>query len=175
MKTAKRAVTLLKNPILVRAALLVGLLAGFSLALSPLSAKEHFSDPFTAGICRQAVWIINLFGINASQRDTAISGVAFSVDVKAGCNAIYEICLFVSAVIVYPSTLRQRFLGILYGVVIIYGFNLLRVVALFLIGAYDRNLFNMVHSHVSQALFIFLVVVLWLFWQTTARERTHQE
>jgi len=163
--------SVLKNSILKRGWFFILLLIAICLVLHPVRIRQIVIEPFTATICGQAAWLIRLGGVDAHSHHTALWGAGFSVDVKDGCNAIYEIGIFVCAVFAYPSTLRHKFLGIAGGSSVIYALNMVRVVSLFLIGVYHRSLFKMVHDHVSQGLFIFFVVILWIFWASSKPEQ----
>lgn len=46
----------------------------------------------------------------------------------------------------------------------IYALNMFRVAALFLTGVFSPFLFKILHEHVAQALFILLMVILWVLW-----------
>ncbi len=161
----------IKNPKTRSALIFLGLLMAVCLILYQLPARKHFIEPFTAIICKQAVWLLNLLGVAANSDQIRILGAGFSVTLKAGCNAVYEIALFVCAVVAYPSEIKKKLFGVFIGSSIIYVFNLIRVILLFLTGVYFNSLFNMVHDHVSQTIFIFFVVVLWLFWASSAQKR----
>ncbi|MBN1906176.1 MAG: exosortase H [Deltaproteobacteria bacterium] len=160
------------NPTLKSAFIFITLLIIVCLCLYPLPVREKLINPFVRVICEQASYLINLFGTDVFSRDTIIIGSGFSVDVKDGCNAVYEISLFICAVLAYPSRLKYKLLGIACGSLIIYLFNLIRIVVLYMTGKYYNNIFKMVHDHVSQSLFIFLVVVLWLLWASGAKKST---
>ena len=136
----------------------------FSIILYQKPSVKYFGSPLTKTIAYQAAWILNAIGIKVAANGIAVSGENFQITIRGGCNAIYEISLFLSAIIAYPSPLKDKLWGGIAGSVIIYILNLSRVVALFLIGIYSRNYFDMVHDHVSQSLFIFVVAVLWLLW-----------
>jgi exosortase H (IPTLxxWG-CTERM-specific) len=160
--------TLVQNAALRGTALFLGLLIAFWLTLHQQSVRERLATPFTAVIASQAAWIIDLIGVEAHHDGVSIYGDGFSVDVKDGCNAVYEIGLFLSAVIATPSSPKHKLLGAIAGPTAIYLFNLLRVVALFLTGVYCKELFSVVHDHASQSILIFFVVVLWLLWASGA-------
>jgi exosortase H (IPTLxxWG-CTERM-specific) len=175
MRTYRDSFAPMKNPTLKSALMFLVLLIVVCLILYPPGVRENVIEPFVVIICKQAAFFINLFGQEVYVHSTSIIGSGFSVDVKNGCNAVYEISLLICAIVVYPSRIKYKLLGILIGSMFVYVFNLLRVIGLFLTGVYDKDLFNMVHNHVSQSLFIFVVVVFWLLWASRTRERIHRE
>jgi exosortase/archaeosortase family protein len=148
MQAYRDSLALLKKHTLKSALMFLALLIVVCLILYPPAVREKVIGPFVVIICNQAAWLINLFGLEVHAHNTNIVGSGFSVDIKNGCNAVYEISLFLCAVFVYPSGVKYKLLGMAVGSLIIYSFNLLRVVSLFLVGVYHKELFNMVHNHV---------------------------
>jgi len=142
--------------------LILILLFSFLLSLEPI--KQYFYDPFTSLIASQAAWILKALGLNVYASDIIISGEGFSVKILANCNAIFEIMLFLSAVIAFPALLKEKLVGGILGSIFIYLLNLLRVVILFMIGVYSPQFFEETHIYVSQSIFIVMVAMFWLFW-----------
>lgn len=59
----------------------------------------------------------------------------------------------------------SRILGTLYGYLLIFSLNMVRIVGLFLLGASgSRALFDFFHVYVSQFAVIALTMVFWLYW-----------
>ena len=164
-------IIILRSPALRGGLIFISLLILFCIILYPVSVREHVTKPFTSFIALQAAWLIKFIGITVYSHGASITGKGFSVEIKNGCNAIYEISLFISAVIAYPSSLKYKFFGLAVGATVIYIFNLLRVIILFIIGVYYQGFFKMVHDHISQNIFIFFVVILWVFWASAAGNR----
>jgi exosortase H (IPTLxxWG-CTERM-specific) len=154
----------LKHPITRFCLLFLILLLAFSFLLSIELVQYYFYDPFTAFIATQAAWILKIVGLKVHASGITISGEGFSVKILANCNAIFEIMLFLSAVIAFPALLKEKLIGGIVGTIFIYVLNLLRVVALFLIGVYSPQFFEETHIYVSQSIFIVVVAIFWLFW-----------
>jgi len=154
----------LKHPITRFCVLFLILILVFSFFLSLEPIKQYFYDPFTSLIASQAAWILKALRLNVYASDIIISGEGFSVKILANCNAIFEIMLFLSAVIAFPALLKEKLIGGIVGTIFIYALNLLRVVALFLIGVYSPQFFEETHIYVSQSIFIVMVAMFWLFW-----------
>ena len=72
--------------------------------------------------------------------------------------------IYLSAVLAYPATLGAKAIGSVLGLLMINGLNLIRVVALFLIGLYYNQIFHETHVYVAQALVIAVAVATWLYW-----------
>lgn len=140
------------------------LLVVFSFLLSLELIKHYFYNPVTTIIASQAAWILKVLGQKVYASGITISGEGFSVKILANCNAIFEIMLFLSAVIAFPALLKEKLIGGILGIFFIYSLNLLRVITLFLIGLYSPQFFEGTHIYVTQSIFIVMVAIFWLFW-----------
>jgi len=153
-----------RHPITRFCLLFLLLLLVFSFLLSLEPTKHYFYNPFTAFIASQAAWILKILGLKVHASGITISGEGFSVKILANCNAIFEIMLFLSAVIAFPALLKEKLFGGALGTFFIYLLNLLRVVLLFLVGVYSPQFFEGTHVYVGQSIFIVMVAIFWLFW-----------
>ena len=154
----------LRHPITRFCLLFLVLLLAFSFLISIELVQHYFYDPFTTFIATQAAWILKHIGLKVHASGITISGESFSVKILANCNAIFEIMLFLSAVIAFPALLKEKLAGGVLGTVFIYLLNLFRVIILFLIGVYSPQFFEETHIYVSQSIFIVMVAIFWLFW-----------
>ena len=154
----------LRHPITRFCLLFMMLLIVFSFLLSLGPIKHYLYNPFTVFIASQAGWILKALGLKVYTSGIIISGEGFSVRIVANCNAIFEIFLFLSAVIAFPALVKEKLVGGFLGTILIYFLNLLRVVLLFLIGVYSPQFFEGTHIYVAQSIFIVMVVIFWLFW-----------
>ena len=153
-----------RHPITRFCFLFLVLLVGFSFLLSLELIKHYFYNPVTTLIASQAAWILKVLGLKVYASGIIISGKGFSVKILANCNAIFEIILFLSAVIAFPALIKDKLVGGALGTIFIYLLNLLRVVLLFLIGVYSPQFFEGTHIYVAQSIFIVMVAIFWLFW-----------
>lgn len=154
----------LKHPITRFCLLFLGLLVCFSIILSQRPVEKLFSTPFTTVIASQAAWILKAIGMDVHASGVSISGEGFSVEILGNCNAIFETMLFLSAIIAFPASIKEKALGGGLGTIFIYLLNLIRVVVLYLIGVYAPNYFDESHVYVSQTIFIVMVAMFWLLW-----------
>lgn len=136
---------------------------GFTL-LSLNAVNDHVIEPFTAGIARVSGYVLDLLGQGIEMEGTAIRGERFSVNIRNGCNGVETMIIFLAAVLAFPASWRSRAIGLGLGLVAIQAINLVRVVALFLTGAYFPSLFDSSHTVVWQTLVILFGVLLWIYW-----------
>lgn len=140
------------------------LLGGSFTLISVNWVNDHAIEPFTAGIARVSGAVLDLMGQNISQQGTVLRSPRFAVNIRNGCNGVEAMLIFLAAVLAFPAPWRSRFLGLAFGILAIQAVNLVRVVALFLTGAYFPRFFDASHTVVWQTLVILSGVLLWIFW-----------
>jgi len=113
---------------------------------------------------RMLYWIMRPFTEQVSVYDRAVSFDGFSVSIVQECTGVIEAVVFAAAVLAYPTTWKNRAFGLLVGIPIIFAFNVLRIVLLLVAGRHDLSLFESLHLHYFQGVFILLVTSLWLMW-----------
>lgn len=144
--------------------LFVVILGGGFTLLSLNAVNDHVIEPFTAGIATASRVTLNLLGQNVTQTGTVLTSPRFAVNIRNGCNGVEALVIFVAAVLSFPATWRSRAVGLGLGALAIQAVNLVRVVALFLTGAYVPRLFESSHTVIWQTIVILFAVLLWIFW-----------
>lgn len=105
-----------------------------------------------------------LLGIDVHKNGTILGSGMFEVDVSPACSGAVPSMIYLSAVLAYPASVPAKLIGAGLGLFMINGLNLIRVVALFLIGLYANQYFHETHVYIAQALVIAVAVATWLFW-----------
>lgn len=136
---------------------------GFSL-ISYHVVNDRVIEPFTAGIAKVSGITLNLIGQGITMDGTQLRNSRFAVNIKNGCNGVEAMIIFLAAVLAFPAPWRARLIGLAIGIVAIQAVNLVRVVALFLTGAYFPTLFDSSHTVIWQTIVILSGVLIWLFW-----------
>ena len=140
------------------------LLAGGFTLLSLRQVNDRAVEPFTAAVARVSGATLGPLGQDVRMEGTVIRGARFAVNVRNGCNGLETLLIFGAAVLAFPARWRARLLGLAAGAVLIQLVNLVRVVALYLTGAYVPRLFDASHTVVWQTLVILFGVLLWVVW-----------
>lgn len=136
---------------------------GFSLiAWKPVN--DHVIEPFTAGIAKASGLVLVAIGQPVAMDGTIIRGPRFAVNIRNGCNGVEAMIIFLGAILAFPGPWAWRIKGLLIGGVAIQLVNLVRVVALYLTGAYFPALFDSSHTVIWQSVVILSAVLLWLWW-----------
>ena len=144
--------------------LFIVILGGSFTLLSLSWVNDHLVEPFTAGVAHAAGIALNLIGQNITMQGTVLRNETFAVNVRNGCNGLETMLIFLAAVLAFPAPWKARGIGLALGMLAIQGVNLVRVVALFLTGAYFPKFFDASHTVVWQSVVILCGVLLWIFW-----------
>jgi len=144
--------------------LFVLLLGGSFTLISINWINDHVIEPFTGGIARLSGAVLNLLGQHVALRGTVIQGPHFAVNIRNGCNGVEAMLIFLAAVLAFPAPWRWRLAGLALGILAIQVVNLVRVVSLYLTGAYLPRFFDASHTVIWQSVVILCGVLLWVFW-----------
>ena len=121
-------------------------------------------EPYNAFTASATGFLLGLLGINIQVVGTVVSSPDFSMMIIDICTGIVPMGILISAVLAYPSTVRQKGEGIALGILVLFVLNFIRMVSLFLIGTYLPGAFDTAHYIVWQSLMILLAIGIWLFW-----------
>lgn len=140
------------------------LLAGSFTLISWNPVSRYVVEPFTAGVAKVSGVTLALLGQDVEMRGTIIQSPRFAVNIRNGCNGVETMLIFLAAVLAFPAPWKARAIGLVFGILAIQAVNLLRVIALFLTGAYFPAWFDASHTVIWQSLVILSGVLLWILW-----------
>lgn len=151
----------------------IGMLLGFTLIFhviyqSFIIGKEHFLRETTAEIVG---FCLNVIGVSSSVSgfDIIFAG-APAFNIIYGCIGIYPIMVFIACVLAYPTTIRNKLLGVLPGVPALYAIEIIRLTVLGVINIRYPDLFAVTHVYFWQATLIIFVLLLLFLWITRVVE-----
>lgn len=144
------------------------LLALFALELTP-PGQQWFVAPWTALVAQASIAAMKLFDPAVAAAGSVITSTktGFSVVILAGCNGVEAMIVLVAAIVAYPAPWRHRILGILAGVAAIQVLNIVRIVSLFYLGQWNREVFEWAHLYAWQTLIMLDALVVFLLWLRT--------
>jgi exosortase/archaeosortase family protein len=116
---------------------------------------------FTAGVTG---FFLNLTGRGVTVTGTVVSSTQFAFQIVDLCTAVMPMMILTAAVLAFPSSIKEKIIGILVGLAGIFIVNEIRLVSLFYIGIYAPGIFETAHLLVWQSLMILLAIGLWLLW-----------
>lgn len=88
----------------------------------------------------------------------------FRVNVNAGCDGLEVISLFIIAVVSFPVSFKKKYLVLLFGSLIIFILNILRIIALFYIGYKYNEYLDLFHHDIFPVFFIIIEFLMWSYW-----------
>jgi exosortase H (IPTLxxWG-CTERM-specific) len=139
-------------------------LAGSFTLLAWRPVNDHVVEPFTGLVAVVSGAGLELLGEDITRQGTILRSPTFAVNIQNGCNGVEAMVILLAAVVAFPASWRARLIGLGIGVAGIQLINLVRVIALFLTGAYLPRFFDSSHTVVWQTVVIASAVVLWLYW-----------
>jgi exosortase family protein XrtM len=97
------------------------------------------------------------------QQEYVTSG-NFRLKIARGCEGIEGIFILIAAILAYPVGLKSKLKGLGGGILIIYCFNIARIVGLYYTLKYKPSLFDMMHMYVGQTVIIIIAVIYFIAW-----------
>lgn len=115
----------------------------------------------TAHICGA---ILGLAYDDVTVDDRYMTFRGFSVEIIEECTGIFEMLIFLAALLSYPASWRSKLAGFLFGLPALYLFNVIRIIVLTVVGVYKRELFDFMHLYFWQATLILMITTVWILW-----------
>ena len=140
----------------------------FAAELTP-PGQRFVVEPWTALVAQVATSAMRAFdpGVIATGPTIMQAANGFAVTILAGCNGIEAMIVLVAALLAYPAPLKHKLLGLAAGIVAIQALNLVRIVSLFYIGQWNREVFEWAHLYAWQVLIMLDALIVWLLWLKT--------
>lgn len=150
----------LRYPILMIAYLIVGG-SLFSLGLSEFPEVIEELDRITA---LSAHKFLGLFTNLTTQRAAIVTLDGFTVLIIIECVGLLEMVIYSACVLAFPAPLRAKIWGIPLGCAAIFGFNVLRIATLLVVGRHWNDYFDFFHVYFWQATLIAMIVSVLYGW-----------
>ncbi|WP_276378807.1 exosortase family protein XrtF [Flavobacterium sp. H4147] len=141
----------------------------YKLYLNSFSTTEV--DGITQFVGKNVEHLLEAFGYDVDvQRDIGASGLQvffqneYLVRIIEGCNAISVIILFISFVLAFSGKLKATLLYILFGIVLIYILNVVRIALLTVLLFHFPEKGHFLHGVVFPLIIYGAVFILWVIW-----------
>ena len=119
---------------------------------------------FLSGLAQATGFVLEPFYERVSVTGARVSTNQFVVTVDYGCDGLQVCTLLTSAVLAFPSTWKQKFIGIVAGNLWLQCWNVLRIVTLVVIGGIERSWFHPTHVYIWPTILIALCLATWMTW-----------
>ncbi|UCD95015.1 MAG: exosortase H [Candidatus Zixiibacteriota bacterium] len=153
------------RPVVRFVVLFLVLLVLISVGFSQLFTRYH----------DQLTWLMELTAtitgatLSVFTGDVYYSGVhvaykGFSVEIIDECTGLFEMLIYLAAVFSFSASVKKKLIGIAMGVPAIFIFNVARITALVVVGAYSWVTFNFMHLYLWQVTLILMISTVWVIW-----------
>jgi exosortase/archaeosortase family protein len=92
------------------------------------------------------------------------SGALLKVNINNGCNGVEAMLILLASIAAFPASMKARVVGLLLGAVVVQILNAIRIITLYLLGAYHPRLFDLFHTAVWQIVIILAAIGFFLVW-----------
>ncbi|OIQ21952.1 exosortase family protein XrtF [Lacinutrix sp. MedPE-SW] len=149
----------------------IALSYAYKLYLDNSNSPVYYPDYVTHQVAKQTNALVSFFGYDSQvvkhpdepSMKMIING-NYLARVIEGCNALSVIILFVAFIVAFKGKLKTTVLYILFGILIIYIINIIRI-ALLSIGIYHYPEYTTIlHSVIFPTIIYGLVFLLWMLW-----------
>lgn len=103
-------------------------------------------------------------GMRVGNGATTIQLPGVTIQILRGCDGIEAWLLLVSALAVFPIPVRRRLLGLLWGTLLVFGLNLVRIVTLSHLALKKPQWLDLAHGLVWQSLIVLAVAAFVFAW-----------
>ena len=120
--------------------------------------------PFTAAVARTSGALLKLMGEEVTVTGTVIRSTRFGVNINNGCNGVEAMLILLASIVAFPATMKARAMGLFLGALAVQALNAVRIITLYLLGAYQPRLFDLFHTAVWQIVIILAAIGFFLAW-----------
>lgn len=124
------------------------------ISLKPIQNVIDFNGLYTKGVVILTSKILKVLTIPTTYQGSFIQLPSIALDVKFGCNGLEAVMIYSVAVIAFPASWKNKFLGILGGFLVIQVINILRISSLAYSAIHFKNLFETIHIYIAQGMMI---------------------
>ena len=147
---------------------IIVLLVLFTLELTG-PVHDYVVEPFTQGLASLSAMLVQTFDSQVTAHGIIIQSLrnGAAVAIQPGCNGIEAMICLTAAILAYPSTWPERFIGLAIGFFAIQALNIVRIISLFYLLQWNTQWFEWAHLYAWQALIfldVLIVFVLWIRW-----------
>ena len=146
---------------LIFVGLLIVLATTFPYLTETFNPQVYWLNAATAEVTG---FFLKLFGMATRVSGTIISLPNFSVEVVGECTGLYEMLIFLAAMIAYPAGWKKKLMGAALGIPFLYAINIVRMVFIMVMVNWSPKTFDFMHMYFWQVAMILIIVSAWVLW-----------
>ena len=127
-------------------------------------------------VARVTAWLLETMGyaISLSADNVVRHDNNVAVHVVWACTGLKQAYIFVCIIAFYRGTLKNKLWFIPLGLLVVYLFNIFRIVAITALIKENPEWFYILHEHVFKYLFYVIIFGMWIFWEEVVSKKTVQ-
>ncbi len=154
----------MKKPQLLFLVKFFAVLIGVYLLIAWNPVNDNVIVPFTAAVAKASGVLLNVIGQNVTVSGTVIRSSRFAVNINNGCNGVEAMLILLASIVAFPASMKARAAGLLLGALAVQLLNAIRILTLYLLGAYQPRLFDLFHTAIWQIVIIMAAIGFFLVW-----------
>ncbi len=129
-------------------------------------------EPWNHLLAQAAFWPLEWLDDNLYLSGKVIGTLSGShaVSVESDCNGIEATLLLLCAVLAFPASWRARLVGAAFGLLVIQGLNLVRIISLVYLSQWDESVFKWTHEYLWPGLLILVALGIFGWWMRALGE-----
>ncbi|UCB52055.1 MAG: exosortase H, partial [Candidatus Zixiibacteriota bacterium] len=141
--------------------LLIFLATTFPYLTDTFNPQVYWLNAATADVTG---FFLKLLGMTTRVSETIVSLPNFSVEVVGECTGLYEMLIFLAAMIAYPAGWKKKLIGGVLSIPFLYAINIVRMIFIMLVGNWSPRTFDFMHLYFWQVAMILIIVSAWVLW-----------
>ena len=127
-------------------------------------------------VARVTAWLLETMGyaISLSADNVVRHDNNVAVHVVWACTGLKQAYIFVCIIAFYRGTLKNKLWFIPLGLLVVYLFNIFRIVAITALIKENPEWFYILHEHVFKYLFYVIIFGMWILWEEVVSKKTVQ-
>ena len=109
-------------------------------------------------------FFLKLFGLTVRVSERIVSLPNFSIEVVGECTGLYEMLIFLAAMIAYPASWKKKLIGAGLAIPFLYAINIIRMIFITLVANWSPKTFDFLHMYFWQVAMILIIVSAWVLW-----------
>ncbi|MGB2988528.1 MAG: exosortase H [Candidatus Zixiibacteriota bacterium] len=146
---------------LIFVGLLIVLATTFPYLTDKFNPQVYWLNAATAEVTG---FFLKPFGMTTRVSGTIISLPNFSVEVVGECTGLYEMLIFLAAMIAYPAGWKKKLMGAGLGIPFLFAVNMVRMIFIMVVGTWSPKTFDFMHLYFWQVAMILIIVSAWVLW-----------